>query len=438
MSLLVPLGSLPSMEALMPPRDQLLEAMDRIYRFRMTTTSGGNLSIRDGADVWITPARVDKGNLRREDIVLVKQDGSTSGLHRPSSELPFHHAIYNARSDIQAIVHAHPVALVAFSMCGVLPPTRLFHQAHQVCGEVAIAEYALPGSRELGERIAATARRGVDCILLENHGVVVGGSTLLEAYQRFEALEFAARTGIQARRLGTVQLLDERQLALAKSRRIDLTPLPPRPASTHECELRRQLCEFVRRGVRQRLLISTEGSFSARVDAESFLITPSQKDRHGLTPADIVVVRADTCEAGKMPSRAALAHQAIYRKHPEVKSICFAHPIHATAFSITDESIDSRTIPESYIVLRQVEKLEYGLPYRDVDALADSVSMKQPTALLANDGCLVVGTSPLDTFDRLEVLESTAEALIQCRSIGPLHAMGNEVIDELDIAFGMK
>lgn len=425
------------MESLFPPRDQLLEAMDRIYRFRMTTTSGGNLSIRDGANVWITPARVDKGNLRREDIVLVRPDGSTHGLHRPSSELPFHQAIYAARHDVNAVVHAHPVALVAFSMCGVLPPTRLFHQAHQVCGEVAIAPYALPGSQKLGDHIAATARR-VNCILLENHGVVVGGRNLLEAYQRFEALEFAARTGIQARRLGTVRLLDDRQLEVARSRRIDLTPLPPKPASTHECELRRLLCEFVKRGVRQRLLISTEGSFSARVDNESFLITPSQRDRYSLQPSDIVLVRGETCESGKMPSRAAMAHQAIYRKHPEVQSICFAHPIHATAFSVTTEELDSRTIPESYIVLREVKKLAYGLPYRDVEELADSVSMKRPTALLENDGCVVVGSGPLDVFDRLEVLESTAEALIQCRSIGPLHAMADSVIVELDKAFGLS
>src|SRR6188474_1261190 len=91
------------------PRDQILETMDRIYRHRMTTTSGGNVSIRDDAgDIWITPARVDKGSLRREDIVRVGPDGAQSGLHRASSELPFHQAIYKSRPDLKAIVHAHP------------------------------------------------------------------------------------------------------------------------------------------------------------------------------------------------------------------------------------------------------------------------------------------------------------------------------------------
>ncbi|HAN97473.1 MAG TPA: aldolase [Planctomycetaceae bacterium] len=424
------------MDALAPPRDQILEAMDRIYRYRMTTTSGGNLSVRDGSDLWITPARVDKGSLRREDIVQVLSDGSTRGLHRPSSELPFHQAIYRIRPDVQAIVHAHPVALVAFSMCSVVPPTRLFHQAHQVCGDVRIAPYALPGSTMLGDSIAATAKSGVDCILLENHGVVVAGRDLLEAFQRFEALEFAAMTAIQARHLGEVRLLDDAQLEIARSRRVDLTPLPPRPAGTAERELRRTLCEFVRRGVRQRLLISTEGSFSARLDDDAFLITPSQRDRHSLSPTDIVAVRGETCEAGKMPSRAAPAHRAIYRRHPDVQAILFAHPVHATAFSVTDQPLDARTIPESYIVLREVEKLEYGIPYRDVAQLAERVSMSRPASLLANDGCLVLGSSPLDAFDRLEVLEATAEASIRTRAIGRLHAMPDHVIADLDRAFG--
>jgi len=82
---------------LIHPRDEIMQTMERIYRYRMTTTSGGNLSIReDDGRIWITPARVDKGGLRREDIVCVHPDGTVEGLHKPSSEFPFHRAIYAA------------------------------------------------------------------------------------------------------------------------------------------------------------------------------------------------------------------------------------------------------------------------------------------------------------------------------------------------------
>ena len=165
-----------------------MKTMERIYRYRMTTTSGGNLSIRDQTgNIWITPARVDKGNLQRGDIVCVRSDGTVEGKHPPSSEFPFHRSIYDVRPDVNSIVHAHPVALVAFSICQQIPETRLFHQAHAVCGRTGFAEYALPGSEALGNVIAEQFRAGCDSVILENHGVVVEGDSQTHAIQRFEA-----------------------------------------------------------------------------------------------------------------------------------------------------------------------------------------------------------------------------------------------------------
>jgi L-fuculose-phosphate aldolase len=418
------------------PRDEIMQTMERIYRYRMTTTSGGNLSIRDDSgDVWISPARVDKGSLTRNDIVCVKPDGSVEGQHRPSSEFPFHQAIYNVRNDIRAIVHAHPVALVAFSICRQTPDTRLFHQAHYVCGQPGFAPYALPGSKRLGQNIAETFRTGANCVILENHGVVVGGQSLSHAYQRFEALEFAGKTVIKARHLGDVRCLSAAELEQAQNRIVDLTPFEPPAAPVAERELRRQLSQFIRRGCRQRLLISTEGSFSARLDGDSFLITPSQRDRETLDIADLVLVRGDGCEAGKQPSRATLAHQAIYRRHPQVRAIVFAHPVNATAFSVTDSTFDARTIPESYIFLRDVRRVPYGVQYQSDGRVADYVSPVSPAAILENDGILVTGTSVLDAFDRLEVLESTAEAVINAKALGVVAAMPDDVIEELKQAF---
>ena len=421
---------------LIHPRDEIMLTMDRIYRYRMTTTSGGNLSIRDeSGDVWISPARVDKGNLTRNDIVCVRVDGTVDGLHPPSSEFPFHKAIYAARPDIRAIVHAHPVALVAFSICRQTPNTRLFHQAHSICGKLGFAPYACPGSEQLGRNIAATFREECDSVILENHGVVVGGDSLPHAFERFEAFEFAGKTLIKARQLGSVRFLDDPQLQLAAERSVDFDSFVPPTATAHERELRRQLCDFVRRGCRQRLLISTEGSFSARVEKSSFLITPTQHDRERLNVNDFVLVSGRQREAGKLASRAAKAHQAIYDRHPSVQAIVFAHPVNATAFSVTDSKLDVRTIPESYVFLRDVKRVPYGIQYRDDRQIAESVSDASPAAILENDGVIVTGRSVLDTFDRLEVLESTAEAVINARAVGDISTMPDSVINELRAAF---
>jgi L-fuculose-phosphate aldolase len=421
--------------SLLHPRDEILLTMERIYRYRMTTTSGGNLSIRDGRDIWITPARVDKGNLRRDDMVCVHADDRVEGPHRPSSEFPFHRAIYQARTDIGGIVHAHPVALVAFSICRRTPQTRVFHQAHHVCGEVGFASYALPGSGQLAENIARTFAEGFDCVVLENHGVVVGGRTLQQAFQRLETLEFTAKTIIRAAGLGEVRLLTDDQLRLSRTAMAALPALQPAVATSREKELRQQLCQFVHRGCRQRLLISTEGSFSARLDDEAFLITPYEADRYAVDLDDLVLVREGRAEAGKTASRAARDHLAIYRRHPGIAAIVNAYPVNATAFSVTGATLAARTIPESYLFLRDVSNIPYGVQFENSAQLAETISPDQPVALLENDGVMVAGTSVLDAFDRLEVLESTAAALIDSRGLGPLACMPDQAIEELKQAF---
>jgi L-fuculose-phosphate aldolase len=329
-------------------------------------------------------------------------------------------------------VHAHPVALVAFSICGQSPDTRLFHQAHSECGRIGFAPYALPGSEQLGRNIAETFKTS-DSVILENHGVVVGGSSLSHAFQRFEAFEFAAKTIIKGRQLGEVRSLSDPQLDQARNRSVALESCLPPPATSHEKDLRSQLCEFVRRGCRQRLLISTEGSFSARLGEDAFVITPTQQDRESLDVADFVLVQGERREAGKKASRAVFAHQAIYRRHPNVQAIVFAHPVNATAFSVTDSNFDARTIPESYLFLRDVGRVPYGVHYQDDGAIADFVSAEAPVAILENDGVLVTGSSVLDAFDRLEVLESPSEAIINAGALGQVAPMSDEVINELRV-----
>ena len=98
---------------LMHPRDQIVLIISRIYKNGMTTTSGGNVSIIDDqGDIWVTPSGIDKGALGPDDINCIKADGTILGKHKPSSEFPFHSAIYKIRPDLKAIIHAHPPALV--------------------------------------------------------------------------------------------------------------------------------------------------------------------------------------------------------------------------------------------------------------------------------------------------------------------------------------
>ena len=206
-----------------------------------------------------------------------------------------------------------------------------------------------------------------------------------------------------------------------------------------EKDQRRQLCEFVRRAYQQRLMISTQGAFSARLEGDAFLITPHRVDRSRLQVEDIVLVRDGAPERGKEPSGSARNHRAIYRQYPAIRSIINAYPVNATAFGVTDTPLDSRTIPESYLFLREVNRVSYGTQFGDGTRLAGLASPKDPILILDNDGVQVWGTSVLDAFDRLEVLETTAEAMIGALALnqGPITPMSSEAIAELRAAFNM-
>ncbi len=144
-------------------------------------------------------------------------------------------------------------------------------------------------------------------------------------------------------------------------------------------------------------------------------------------------------ERGKEPSGSARNHRAIYRQHPAIRSIVNAYPVNATAFGITGTPLDSRTIPESYLFLKDVNRVPYGTQFGDGTALAGLASPKNPILILDNDGVQVWGTSVLDAFDRLEVLETTAEAMIGALALnqGQLAPMPPEAIEELRTAFGL-
>lgn len=422
---------------LLHPADQLVMIMERIYGYGMTTTSGGNLSIKDeNGDVWITPAGIDKGSLTNKDIVRVKYDGTVIGKQRPSSELPFHLSTYKQRPDVRAVLHAHPPALVSFSIVRKIPDTRLIPDVNLVCGEVGIAKYGLPGSDDLGEKIAEVLRQGINTVILENHGIVVVGKDLFEAFMAFETLDFSARLEINARRIGNPVSLTPKYVEISKQKRhVEMEEFVPTGYSSCERMARKEMCELIHRAYNQKLFTSTQGTFSTRLDNNSFIITPYHVDRKYLDVDQIVRIEDGRKEAGKVPSRSVLLHKYIYQKHPHVNSVIIAHPFNIMTFAVTGEPFDSRTIPESYILLRDIPKIPFGSSFMQPAMVADLFVPKTPIILVENDCVIVTGSSLLNAFDRLEVAEYSAKALISAKSLGEVVVINDEQINDIKAAF---
>lgn len=422
------------------PADQLVMFMQRIYDKGLTTTSGGNLSIKDpNGNIWITPASIDKGTLSRKDIICVHPDGSIEGPHKPSSELPFHQSVYKMRPDLNAVLHAHPPALVAFSIVRKIPNLDLIPTVRRVCQDVKIATYAVPGSQELGAEIGKVFDQGCDIALLENHGVCVGAPDMFTAFQRFETLNYTASLEILANKIGAIRSLPENAYRTSETTfHTKMDDFIPNSHSSEELAARRDMITLIRRSYKMSLFTATHGTYSVRLSDGSFLITPFGQDRAYLEEDDLVRVKSGMKELGKTPSRAVTLHQKIYDAHPEIHAILLAHPVHAMAFAVTEEAFDTRTIPESYILLREVKKLPYEDLYLNVDDFAAEFTPVHPAAIVNNDCVIVTGSTLLQAFDRLEVMESTAHSILNSLDLGKIIHISKDEVEDLKVAFNLQ
>ena len=174
-------------------RKEVARFMRRLYQQRLTTTSGGNISLRISKDtVLITPSATDKGRMRWKDVGIMSILGEnlTPEL-KPSIESEMHLSIYRRKKDVLAIVHAHPVIASSFTAMDLVLRTDLTAEARAICGAPVLVPYALMGTKDLAS-VAADSIGDSNILLLENHGILTTGITLLEAFDRLEVLENAA------------------------------------------------------------------------------------------------------------------------------------------------------------------------------------------------------------------------------------------------------
>jgi len=182
-------------------REAVASTMRRLYRQGLTTCSGGNISLRVSDNlVLITPSALDKGIINFRQIALMTLEGEnmTPGL-KPSIETDMHLKILRSRPEILTVVHAHPkYASLCTAMVNPGISTDLLAEARFLLKEPAFAPYALMGTRGLGDSASQALSEGAVAVLLENHGVITLGKTLLQAFDRMEVLEAAAEMSIHA------------------------------------------------------------------------------------------------------------------------------------------------------------------------------------------------------------------------------------------------
>jgi len=168
--------------------------------------------LSDGS-ILVTPAGVSKVDVAPENLIVVDLAGRVlEGTGRPSTELALHLRAYNRRSDVRAVVHAHPPTATGFSVAGASFEAPVLPEVILQMGSVPLVPYVTPGTEALADSCEPYIDR-YDAFLMANHGATTLGATLDVAHQRMESLEHAAKILLAARTLGSVNELSARDVA---------------------------------------------------------------------------------------------------------------------------------------------------------------------------------------------------------------------------------
>lgn len=177
-----------------------------------TPGMSGNISARYGDNIIITTSGSANGYLDEEDFVLIDFDGNvTMGNKKASSEKMLHVEFYKIRPDINYILHVHSPYLSSFASVGMPLDEAIMAENVYYFGKIPLAQYALPGSKELVEKTSIFFK-DFDAVLMANHGFIVGGATLKEAFLKLELAESYAQVVLNTKILGGAVLLNEKQV----------------------------------------------------------------------------------------------------------------------------------------------------------------------------------------------------------------------------------
>lgn len=203
-------------------REEIVRYGRMLHERCFVAAMDGNLSVRlNDNRILVTPTCVSKGAMRPADMVIVDMEGKrVSGRRHVTSEIGMHLLIYRLRSDVRAIVHAHPPTATGFAAAGMALTEPLVCEVVMGLGCIPLARYGTPGTSELAQTLEPYVPN-YDAILMSNHGVVTYGDTLEHAYMKMETVEHFAQIALVTHLLGRQQPLKEveiEKLLLARSK----------------------------------------------------------------------------------------------------------------------------------------------------------------------------------------------------------------------------
>lgn len=180
----------------------------------------GNISVRFEDKILVTPSGYSLGELEADDIVVLDFDFNIiEGDKKPSSESKMHALIYKKRPDLNALVHCHSPKASVFAVNGIPLVQPILAENIFTLGDIPVAKYYLPSSEELAQEVCSFFDVH-DCVLMQNHGVIVGGKDLRTAFYKMDTVEYYAEVCILANLTGKpCELSDEQKREIIELRK---------------------------------------------------------------------------------------------------------------------------------------------------------------------------------------------------------------------------
>ncbi|MBL8693110.1 MAG: class II aldolase/adducin family protein [Planctomycetes bacterium] len=204
--------------------------------------------------------------------------------------------------------------------------------------------------------------------------------------------------------------------------------------SDEEAALRGAVCQVARMAYDKGLITNVDGNFSVRLGDRGILITPAGAPKAFLSPEQIahIDLNGNVVSGDTRPSTEVTMHVTAYRERPDMRAICHAHPKHAVAFTLAGLSLDLCVIPEVVVTLGTIPTAPYGTPGTQElpDSLRETIRCSD-VVLLERHGALTLGTSLIDAFRKLEVIEHTATILYYARTLGGVKELSPEQVQKL-------
>ncbi|MDO5724497.1 MAG: class II aldolase/adducin family protein [Flaviflexus sp.] len=193
-------------------REEICAIGMKVWQTGMVAANDGNISVRlDDGNVLCTPTGVSKGALVPEAICKVALDGTVISEQDPwrvSSEVKVHLRLYRANENVNAVVHAHPPYGTTYAIAGKPLISKMMPENVIAMPEIPVAPYATPSTEQLAENIEPFVHTHTAC-LMEMHGALAWGPSLLIAYQAMERLEYTAKLTYLTEQAGVKRDLPE-------------------------------------------------------------------------------------------------------------------------------------------------------------------------------------------------------------------------------------